>query len=1039
MVLRWLFLTCSIVWVPEVFGQAVPAMANTPATGAEAFWVSGPIFADAPKLSLGIRDILSADLNSDGRLDKVYATSKGLLVQWGEDTPELWGEPEALTLPDATGSPLQLLANGSSQLGEIQKSPFAMQGEVGWSEVPQFWVRWSAPERMLGYRFDGERLSTVTQVSLSPGLLVDVTRGGVVFGPSVDGKIYLEEFGVRRVLTARVPPLEHLQWTDVDGDGISDLLLKKREGGFGVVRLENGQMQSIQWIPKTSALKQWFTVRDTDGKLILCGRNAGQQGMHKWVLESEDGWLMRPMEGLSMFDDVSLIHAEEVMENVSYVLTMSRKWRRAMGAVWIGGTCAGQFALRASDAMGIPHFSDMNGDGVPDFSYFDHSAEQLVSHHLLRVPFEEVSEDVHAPSNDLVFLSPTSVEAARPVFEGFLSHLGSVERSEILTELERIGIINKMRISGSGVEACAESACVQWRPGPTLPGQDVERPAMEGDEAMEQRELFISQLEPSFGGPDLSLNQGEWNHVVFVMGKDGGARVCLNGDWVYQGTAEGGPFDFRIVNLGSSGGGNPSRYFSGALDEFELVLGGLSEEEIQQRFSMRQLQPHPRRALAFDFEENLDRPYPFGSDLIDFLGNWHIGKGVHGSGLVLDGKNARASIFCDLPENDFSISFWALPDPKAGHDPGLQTMLRLSGRNSLDFDACVVHPDGLRRSPLPSLARVNIEKHLPGAVFEAKGKICLMTSNGDVYCQSGFDWIPANAPDRPEKIELLGSPWLRGDCFHLVSGPRNEHLELNTSTLTWTFEGLLSSVLGNICQTIGGATGVLFLSGDSASNLQAAHWKPKHEDKLYPIHLPERGADPIVAVTNQNGWYEWIRLSGKRVQVRTERNGLVLLAYDQGIPVWTVWSGGVLLLLLGAGTYRLYQKGEEAEEAEVSPHGFSPTNPSPKRVSDLHVLPVHPEVLDRLIAHPPNAFLDVHQLDQAFLIDDIETEETRRSRRARMIKDLNAWHQAVCQKPLIERQTMEADKRRKRYRVDSGFVDWWASNRSAVTRGFPTT
>ena len=155
--------------------------------------------------------------------------------------------------------------------------------------------------------------------------------------------------------------------------------------------------------------------------------------------------------------------------------------------------------------------------------------------------------------------------------------------------------------------------------------------------------------------------------------------------------------------------------------------------------------------------------------------------------------------------------------------------------------------------------------------------------------------------------------------------------------------------------------------------------------------------------------------------------------------MWTVWSGGVLLLLLGAGTYRLYQKGEEAEEAEVSPHGFSSTKPSPKRVSDSSVLPVHPEVLDRLIAHPPNAFLDVHQLDQAFLIDDIETEETRRSRRARMIKDLNAWHQAVCQKPLIERQTMEADKRRKRYRVDSGFVDWWASNRSAVTRGFPTT
>lgn len=233
MVLRWLFLTCSIVWVPEVFGQAVPAMANTPATGAEAFWVSGPIFADAPKLSAGIRDILSADLNSDGRLDKVYATRKGLLVQWGEDTPELWGEPEALTLPDATGSPLQLLANGSSQLGEIQKSPFAMHGEVGWSEVPQFWVRWSAPERMLGYRFDGERLSTVTQVSLSPGLLVDVTRGGVVFGPSVDGKIYLEEFGVRRVLTARVPPLEHLQWTDVDGDESVICCSKKERAGLG--------------------------------------------------------------------------------------------------------------------------------------------------------------------------------------------------------------------------------------------------------------------------------------------------------------------------------------------------------------------------------------------------------------------------------------------------------------------------------------------------------------------------------------------------------------------------------------------------------------------------------------------------------------------------------------------------------------------------------------------------------------------------------------------------------------------------------------
>lgn len=74
--------------------------------------------------------------------------------------------------------------------------------------------------------------------------------------------------------------------------------------------------------------------------------------------------------------------------------------------------------------------------------------------------------------------------------------------------------------------------------------------------------------------------------------------------------------------------------------------------------------------------------------------------------------------------------------------------------------------------------------------------------------------------------------------------------------------------------------------------------------------------------------------------------------------------------------------------------------------------------------------LDTAHMDALLELDDVSSEETKRSRRARMVSDLNAWAWTAMDKPVLTRIRDEEDRRRTLYVIDHFDLPSWASPRS---------
>jgi hypothetical protein len=71
--------------------------------------------------------------------------------------------------------------------------------------------------------------------------------------------------------------------------------------------------------------------------------------------------------------------------------------------------------------------------------------------------------------------------------------------------------------------------------------------------------------------------------------------------------------------------------------------------------------------------------------------------------------------------------------------------------------------------------------------------------------------------------------------------------------------------------------------------------------------------------------------------------------------------------------------------------------------------------------------LDTLALDALLLMDELSSEETKRSRRSRTISDVNSWGWASSGKPVLTREKDEDDRRRTLYVVGDFDLPSWAS------------
>lgn len=982
------------------------------------FWVSKSDFIDSPTGVGEIHDVLCQDINGDGLLDRLYAHPNGLIAEFGDFSPSGWSDPTPLVLPALSGFPSTLFPSEkflSTRSGE--GTPWSMDGELNRDQLPAFWCRWTGPDRVLGFRVDGTRAIATFEVKLSPTQLIDVTPGGLVYGPDDEGKVYLDEYGVRRILTSHVPPLDWMKWSDVDGDGESDLVVKKREGGLGVMRMEKGRVHALEWLDQTELLDHWFFLREENGRLSIFGRMTGVQEEFKWILGDDKKWSIERMAQSGWFNDLTMVRAEEVGNGLTYTLAVSRPWRTTVGAIWRFGKCLAQFELEHSDVLGSPHFSDMNGDGLLDFVFWDERAQQLVCHYLLKNPLE--ADHDHSMA-ELVLLDRKDSMVMERVTKKFINQLPHAEESAILEALSGKGELEALQVKSGAFEACGVGFCQQMEPTlPLMPEPDVDQNGC-GSE-------FKLNVPSSYSTPDGAtwnncLQQGEWNHIVYTRDKDFACKLYINNELAQEGVERVMDFDYKILSIGAEGGHVPHRFLDGDIDEIEVVQAVLDSAEIAQRFESQTVISHARSILVLDFGVNPNRRHPYGTDDLNITGAIETAPGVHGMGLRLDGESGRATVFKNIPNSDFSISLWVKPRGLVSAPTRPGTIVSIYGKRNLDLELLPLHRSGVFERQALKMTNAHVEKPEDGMVFSSRGDMYFLSRTGRVSVRRGFDWHELASPNVPKNMSMLGRPWFVDDELQALMGRNGTHMALDLKSMAWSQKGRLNSLIGPVESTIRTSRGTLIITRSESDAERGAFWWPHGATRVHPVRMPSSG-ESIVAVMNALGRFVWVHESGKESRVQLDLGAMPLSLYEKDMPGWSWFAGGALFFLIGAGTWRVrnHQNGSNDAFGRIWKASMEPSDPI------LNALPVHKDVLNRL-RHAENHLLDVQGLDDAFLIGDIETDETRRSRRARMIKDLNVWWHERTGHDLILRDVDETDKRRRIYKLDPMYDNWYDEN-----------
>ena len=88
----------------------------------------------------------------------------------------------------------------------------------------------------------------------------------------------------------------------------------------------------------------------------------------------------------------------------------------------------------------------------------------------------------------------------------------------------------------------------------------------------------------------------------------------------------------------------------------------------------------------------------------------------------------------------------------------------------------------------------------------------------------------------------------------------------------------------------------------------------------------------------------------------------------------------------------------------------------------------HLELVLRTLHRRRGQTLDTAQMDALLQLEDVASEETKRSRRARMVSDVNGWAWSEMDKPVLTRTRDDEDRRRTLYVVGDFHLPSWVSS-----------
>lgn len=1002
-----------IVVVGDGWGQSVHSFVQQhpgPPWSRDDFWVSSKQTSPVPSALKEVKDILCKDLDGDGVLDRLYAGIHGLTIEWGLKVPERWSPASHLSFEHLPGELEEFLVHAAPQPQFQKRTPWSMQGDLNeGSRRIGFWVRWGGPERLLGFCVQKNRqISVEVEIPLAPNAHVNATEHGVIFGPDEEGKIYLQEHGVRQVLSTDTPPLWYLDFKDVDQNGERDLIVRKKSGAFGIALRKEGKMSGVTWLRGSQSMDEGIWVQNpVTHKQSLVGWHEGLQCGVEWKIEDGD-WTMEACPDADVFGYCSVIKSCESAGGMMVVIAFRQESREMIGTIWDGANCTAKIDLGMMDGGAHPLLADINGDGLLDLVFYNEKSEELNIYFLLQESIHAGAMGRNLELNLNAFKTP---DEWAQVLDGFMKFLPLREARAFADALPDTALLHAVQFNGRALEVCTEIASYQFEP--TTSG------VIASHHSTSER---IADFEPStrpflipscFASLERStfpmVSVGEWTHVVFQRTSDGTLELFVNGRKLIQEREIAMNTNYRILTLGAEGGNQPGRHFRGLLDEVEVIGAALNEEEIRARYQKEHVLGHFQTHMLLDFDATSGRRYDMGTHDLDMVNGASVQPGIHGSALRTGEQNGCGMVFLDFPSSDFTISFWAKADEWIDQEP--QTILSLYGDENFNIDLSWGSEKVLREKAPLKLEVVADEKPEAGSMFRVGAQKYCLARSGVLYEQSGLAWEEIHIPlDKSGsfKGQVIGHPWMEAGQVHAIFQDNLEHWVLDLYDMTWSFAGSVHTALRDFDAAIHGDLGVLFVNYAENGVLQNAHWLAHGEDWLKPVVVPDP-EDSIVGVLNPTGVFHWIHASGEQTAVRLSSEFPPVPFHGNSIPHWAVLASG-LLALISIGTW-VKRKNEHRATGNVmrGPEGVSGS-------LGLEENYISTELMERLKAMEGQV-LDVPNLDSTLQIDHIETSETLRSRRARIIREVNEWHASKGGGVLIERIVDETDRRRRLYRI----------------------
>lgn len=899
-------------------------------------------------------DFRAADLDGDGAFDFLYADEEGIWVCWGTCNGAV-RDPE-LVLP---------------RHGLITQIAF----EEAESDSPYPSVLWlrlkqnAQGDRLEAYRFNGREPIRFREINEEITGGMRCTGHGLLFGAGGSGDVLLERNGALVRLLSVGETTSDMDFEDVNGDGLMDLLVLAN-GRLGVAFGQAGDaFAPMSWLPTTESIAAWDVQRDVFGAHgLLIGKQI-DRGLDRWVWKSGK-WMRYEIRSQhagrlinhhsTQFDGAALLH-QPVRHLVRFIVYAA------------DGEEASSYSLTEIPPEGIVQISDFNGDGLDDVVAFDPTERKL---HVIQChggpdPVEKrwsrQALEVLEPLDDLPFALP----APMPV-EWIQGQSWTGERDWLIAE--------------SGIWSLQDDSVSVRRHHLPIADEPTEAVFRDQEPCLHVEYLIY---DPTLDAPCLPMDlTRDWHRMTYSRGPLGETCIAVDGQLVFDGYSESNHYDHRMVQLGADFGLSWRGYLDGELDEFKLYTGHIGKDSLLQLHG----DADGNKGLPLIGTVTLDGEEPQFAhpsyEEITWEGGAELVASPWGRGLRFDGKTGRAFAFLDIPEDaltfDVRFKFNSIPD-RWSTVVGLYGMYNLNSRIRMG-----VPVEPVAYSP-SRFVREQFADNWGGHLLVYGGNIRRALPNGEVLRLEGGRWELMPSEELPRGWSEV-APWTQAGKMWGVFGGSGVW-RCDADAVRWEEVGRLKPYLREMDHVVSTGSAAFVWSDDGG----LFGWLDAQSNAFFPassVEKPER----VLAARPGLGGVELLEADGRWLHVPYPSPNVepkeAFVVYN---PWWIMAGVSGVGLVFGLGTLlwkkRLKPKGEPLEVPEAVRRNMA------------------------LLAPYVGKQIEVHELDQVLGFGELETDETRRSRRSRSINELNAWSKEVVGVELIERQRDPLDRRRSIYVV----------------------